>query len=143
MSSRPRFHGLVLGCQDFLVGGSRYHPRVESDPMARLPSVMYLDEEAPAGDSGVERIVTTSLADEIAFRVQSAILDGLYPPGSRLPQDELCEKFGVSRTPVREALRKLQAKHLVTVVPNKGATVRLLSRKELIDIYDLRSELEG
>jgi DNA-binding GntR family transcriptional regulator len=90
-----------------------------------------------------EPIVTTSLADEIAFRVETAILDGLYPPGSRLPQEELCERFAVSRTPVREALRKLQAKNLVVVVPNKGATVRRLSRKELLDIYDVRAELEG
>jgi len=90
-----------------------------------------------------EPIVTTGLADEIAFRVETAILDGLYPPGSRLPQEELCERFAVSRTPVREALRKLQAKNLVVVVPNKGATVRLLSRKELLDIYEVRAELEG
>jgi len=90
-----------------------------------------------------EPIVTTSLADEIAFRLETAILDGLYPPGSRLPQEELCERFAVSRTPVREALRKLQAKNLVVVVPNKGATVRLLSRRELLDIYDVRAELEG
>jgi DNA-binding GntR family transcriptional regulator len=67
----------------------------------------------------------------------------LLPPGSRLPQEELCERFAVSRTPVREALRKLQAKNLVVVVPNKGVTVRLLSRKELLDIYDVRAELEG
>lgn len=97
----------------------------------------------PAGAEELTPIVTTSLADEIAFRVESAILDGLYPPGSRLPQDELGERFAVSRTPVREALRKLQAKNLVVVVPNKGATVRLLSRKELMDIYDVRAELEG
>lgn len=90
-----------------------------------------------------EPIVTTSLADEIAFRLETAILDGRYPPGSRLPQEELCERFAVSRTPIREALRKLQAKSLVVVVPNKGATVALLSRKELLDIYDVRAELEG
>jgi len=90
-----------------------------------------------------EPIVTTSLADEIAFRLETAILDGRYLPGSRLPQEELCEAFAVSRTPVREALRKLQAKNLVVVVPNKGATVRLLSRKELLDIYVVRAELEG
>jgi DNA-binding GntR family transcriptional regulator len=90
-----------------------------------------------------EPIVTTGLADELAFRLETEILDGRYPPGSRLPQEELCERFAVSRTPVREALRKLQAKNLVVVVPNKGATVRLLGRKELLDIYDVRAELEG
>jgi DNA-binding GntR family transcriptional regulator len=90
-----------------------------------------------------EKIILTSLADEIAFRVESAILEGIYPPGSRLLQDELCERFGVSRTPIREALRKLQARNLVLVVPNKGATVRVPTRKELSDVYEVRSELEG
>lgn len=90
-----------------------------------------------------EQITTTSLADEIAFRIQSAILAGENPPGTHLFQDELCERFGVSRTPVREALRKLQAKHLVVLVPNKGATVRVPGRDELIDVYNVRAELEG
>lgn len=90
-----------------------------------------------------EQIILTSLADEIGFRVESAILEGVYPPGSRLIQDELCERFGVSRTPVREALRKLQARNLVLVIPNKGAMVRVPTRKELSDVYDVRSELEG
>lgn len=90
-----------------------------------------------------EQITITSLADEIAFRIQAAILAGEHPPGTHLFQDELCERFGVSRTPVREALRKLQAKHLVVLVPNKGATVRVPSRDELIDVYNVRAELEG
>jgi DNA-binding GntR family transcriptional regulator len=90
-----------------------------------------------------EAIVTSSLADEIAYRLQTAILDGSYPPGTHLLQDELCARFGVSRTPVREALRKLQAQHLVVVVPNKGAKVRIPSRGELIDVYAVRAELEG
>jgi DNA-binding GntR family transcriptional regulator len=90
-----------------------------------------------------ERVVLTGLADEIAFRIQAAILDGEYPAGTHLQQEELCRRFGVSRTPVREALRKLQAQHLVELVPNKGATVRSLSRDELAEIYALRAELEG
>ena len=66
-----------------------------------------------------------------------------YPPGTHLQQDELCARFGVSRTPVREALRKLQATNLVDLVPNRGATVRIPTRKELVDVYALRAELEG
>jgi DNA-binding GntR family transcriptional regulator len=88
-------------------------------------------------------VVATGLADEIAFRIERAIIEGAYPPGSRLPQDELCARFGVSRTPIREALRKLQARNLVVVVPNRGATVRIPTRKELMDVYDVRGELEG
>ena len=90
-----------------------------------------------------EQMNITSLADEIAFRLQAAILAGEHPPGTHLLQDDLCERFGVSRTPVREALRKLQAKHLVVLVPNKGATVRVPGRDELIDVYNVRAELEG
>jgi DNA-binding GntR family transcriptional regulator len=90
-----------------------------------------------------ERVLVTGLADEIAFRVQAAILEGEYPPGTHLQQDELCARFGVSRTPVREALRILQATNLVDLVPNRGATVRIPSRKELVEVYALRAELEG
>lgn len=90
-----------------------------------------------------ETILTSSLADEIAFRLQRKILEGEYPPGKHLVQDELCQLFGVSRTPVREALRKLQAQHLVVVVPNRGAKVRGLSRKELTEVFTVRAELEG
>jgi DNA-binding GntR family transcriptional regulator len=90
-----------------------------------------------------DRVLVTSLADEIAFRIQAGILDGQFPPGTHLQQDELCARFGVSRTPVREALRKLQATNLVDLVPNRGATVRIPTRKELVDVYAVRAELEG
>ena len=82
-----------------------------------------------------ESITLTSLVDEIAYRLEAAILEGEFGPGTHLLQDELCARFGVSRTPVREALRKLQAQHLVVLVPNKGATVRFPSRSELSDVY--------
>ena len=90
-----------------------------------------------------EHIVTTSLADEIAFRLQRKILNGDFQPGSRLVQDELCQIFGVSRTPIREALRKLQAQHLVEVIPNRGAKVRVFDKNELVEVYTIRAELEG
>ena len=90
-----------------------------------------------------EHIVLTSLADEIAFRLQRKILKGDYQPGARLVQDELCRTFGVSRTPIREALRKLQAQHLVEVIPNRGAKVRLFDRNQLVEVYTIRAELEG
>lgn len=90
-----------------------------------------------------ERVLVHGLADEIAFRLQAAILDGEYPPGSRLQQDELCVRFGVSRTPVREALRKLQATNLVEMIPNRGAMVRVPTRKGVVEVYALRAELEG
>lgn len=99
-------------------------------------------EDEAAGD-GREPLTPTSLTDELVVRLENGILEGVYPPGTRLRQDELCERFGVSRTPVREALRNLQARNLVVVVPNRGATVRIPSRKDAAEIYDVRAELEG
>jgi DNA-binding GntR family transcriptional regulator len=136
----------VSGCQLHdrfeLQIGYVYHPL---GMLARPSESGPLPFEIGAGATAVlrEPIIATSLADEIAFRIESAILEGQYPPGSRLPQDEMCYRFGVSRTPVREALRKLQARNLVVVTPNKGATVRTPTRKELMDVYAVRSELEG
>jgi DNA-binding GntR family transcriptional regulator len=100
---------------------------------------MILGMAVPARD----HVLVTSLTDEIAFRIQTAILGGEYPPGTHLQQDELCARFGVSRTPIREALRKLQAQNLVDLIPNKGATVRVRTRRELLEVYALRAELEG
>ena len=105
-----------------------------------------MDPESKRGTSlptQSEHIITTSLADEIAFRLQRKILKGDYQPGSRLVQDELCQIFGVSRTPIREALRKLQAQHLVNVIPNRGAKVRVFDKNELVEVYTIRAELEG
>ena len=85
------------------------------------------------GDAGIE---TTSLADEIAFRLQQAIIARELPPGTKPRQESLCERFGVSRTPIREALRKLQALRLVIMVPNRGATVRLPTRTEIASQMD-------
>lgn len=97
-------------------------------------------EQAERLASGVR---ATGLADEVAYRLQVSILDGEFQPGTRLQQDELCLRFGVSRTPIREALRKLQAMHLVELIPNKGATVRMPTRDDLADVYAVRCQLEG
>ena len=93
--------------------------------------------------SASERIALTSYADEIAFRLEAEILDGTYEPGSHLMQEEICARFGVSRTPVREALRKLQAQNLVDLIPNKGARIRVITLSELGEVYAVRAELEG
>lgn len=101
------------------------------------------DGPGPAPMLHHEPIVTTSLADEIAFRLQAAIIDGTFPAGTHLRQEEICQRFRVSRTPVREALRKLQAQNLILMTPNKGATVRFPTRAEIQEIYVMRAELEG
>lgn len=86
---------------------------------------------------------TTTLVDEVAFAIEKAILDGEYPPGAELPQEQLCARLGVSRTPVREALRRLDTQGLVVQRPNRGAVVRQMTRDEVADLYHVRAHLEG
>jgi DNA-binding GntR family transcriptional regulator len=83
------------------------------------------------------------LVDRLAGAIQTRVLSGDVPVGTRLRQEALAEEFGVSRTPVREALRKLQASGLVELLPNRGAVVRGPSAREIREAYEVRAELEG
>jgi DNA-binding GntR family transcriptional regulator len=82
-------------------------------------------------------------ADDIAVLIEEAIVAGELAPGTVLRQEQLSERFGVSRTPVREALRRLAALGLVSFVPNRGVRVRTLSYEELREAFLVRAELEG
>jgi len=86
---------------------------------------------------------TATLADQIAYRLQRDILERRIGLGDHLAQDELCARFGVSRTPIREALARLAASSLVELRPNRGAIVRRPGRREIRELYELRAELEG
>ena len=88
-------------------------------------------------------LTPSSYADQIAQILEQEILDGRYRRGEHLQQDEVCRRFGVSRTPAREALRKLQALGLVELIPNRGAMVQLPTLQELAEVYQVRAELEG
>ncbi|MGL6278774.1 MAG: GntR family transcriptional regulator [Gaiella sp.] len=79
----------------------------------------------------------------VAERIREAILGGVLAPGERLKEEQLARELGTSRTPVREALLRLQSEGLVDAAPNRGATVRLYGRVELEEMYDLRALLEG
>jgi DNA-binding GntR family transcriptional regulator len=85
----------------------------------------------------------TTKADEVARTLEDEIVSGAIPPGLLLRQEHVCERFGVSRTPVREALQRLEALGLVTALPNRGARVRSISSAELREAFLIRAELEG
>jgi DNA-binding GntR family transcriptional regulator len=76
-------------------------------------------------------------------RLRALILTGAYGPDERLVEEQLAERLGVSRTPVRQALTMLEAEGLVEIEPNRGATVCSFSTEDVWDIYDLRAVLEG
>src|SRR3954471_4720361 len=89
----------------------------------------------------VRRYSTTP--DLIADTLRDEILRGEISPGAALRQEELAERFGVSRLPVRDALMRLEAQGLVHVYPNRGAFVISLSADEVREIYEMRILLEG
>ncbi|MFN2628201.1 MAG: GntR family transcriptional regulator [Gaiellaceae bacterium] len=82
-------------------------------------------------------------ADDIALVIEEAIVSGEIAPGSILRQEQLSEQFKVSRTPIREALRRLAALGLVDFHPNRGVSVRTVSRQELHEAFLVRAELES
>ena len=75
-------------------------------------------------------------------QLQHAILEGVLKPGERLRAEALAQRFGTSRTPIREALLQLEAQGLVEVEPNRGAVVRTFDRDDLFDLYQVRALLE-
>jgi DNA-binding GntR family transcriptional regulator len=97
-----------------------------------------VDSEMPSRSSRGYRTAADFAYDEIRTR----IIDGLVAPGERIDQEEEARRLDLSRTPVREALRRLSADGLVIIVPNRGAQVRSLSSEDLVDLYSLRIALE-
>jgi DNA-binding GntR family transcriptional regulator len=80
--------------------------------------------------------------ESVLEELRSAIVSGAIAPGERLLQVELAERFGVSRIPLREALRTLHAEGLVTIEPNRGTVCRPLEPKDVSDLYAVRVALE-
>jgi DNA-binding GntR family transcriptional regulator len=84
-----------------------------------------------------------SLNDRVREALREAILAGVFRPGDRLIEGRLAERFGVSRNPVREALKALDSEGLVEIAPRRGAVVARLSTDEAQEVIELRAALEG
>ncbi|WP_018700728.1 GntR family transcriptional regulator [Amorphus coralli] len=80
---------------------------------------------------------------EIRDALENGILTGEVPAGERLDEQALADRFGVSRTPVREAVRQLASTGLVELIPNRGAFVRKVSTRELIEMFEVMAGLEA
>lgn len=87
-------------------------------------------EEGPQGNSAYRRLL-------------EEIRRGELQPGARLRETELAERLGISRTPVREAIRLMETDGLVVHVPRQGATIRVLDYPEVMELYEMRAVLEG
>lgn len=93
-------------------------------------------------DEGAVRTRGGDAGARIADSIRTGIVTGDYPPGTRIRQEDLAERFGASRVPVRQALQQLEYEGLVTVVPNAGTWVSRLTLAECEEIYQMRERLE-
>jgi len=89
----------------------------------------------------VERHQT--LREKILEVIKDAIISGEMKAGSRVSEPEMAERFGISRTPIREAFRQLAAEGYLTIVPRKGAVIRIFSPRDIEEFYAVKSILEG
>jgi DNA-binding GntR family transcriptional regulator len=85
----------------------------------------------------------TTAWEQAYLTLRRCLADGTYPPGAHLREEDLATQLGVSRTPIREALRRLDAEGWLRVVPNQGAFAAEWSLPEMIEIFDLRAMLES
>ena len=88
-------------------------------------------------------IVRETLHDKVVTRLRDLIVEGALPAGSRIPERELCERFGISRTPLREALKVLAAEELVELLPNRGARVARLNETDVENMFQVMGALEA
>jgi DNA-binding GntR family transcriptional regulator len=84
-----------------------------------------------------------SQADRLRSKIEADIVSNKLKPGEKLDETKLAERYGTSRTPVREALRQLSSNGLVEIRPHKGAIVARLGIRELLDLLEVMAELEG
>ena len=92
-------------------------------------------------DYPVKRHLT--LREGIVEFIKEAIIKGRLKPGERVPEPELAERFGISRTPIREAFRQLESEGFITFTPRKGAVVSPITDKDVIEFYAIKGLLEG
>lgn len=90
-----------------------------------------------------QKVQAQSLVDAVAERIEAAIISGALEPGSRLSEQALAASLGVSRGPLREAIRRLEGRKLLQRTPNIGVRVAALSLKDLHEILQVREALEG
>src|ERR1700752_924690 len=96
----------------------------------------------PSNRSGAPAVQRQTIASMTVVALRERILRGDYPEGEPLRHDAVADELGVSRIPVREALRQLEAEGLVTFSPHRGAVVSSLSLDEIDELFELRAEIE-
>jgi DNA-binding GntR family transcriptional regulator len=96
-----------------------------------------------AGGGSVKSVIGMKLSEQLRDAIEERIVTGTYPPGSRLDEVEIATSFGVSRTPIREALIQLASAGLVESRPRRGSVVAEVSPEQLRDMFEVMAEMEA
>lgn len=104
-------------------------------------SLLSASSSQPAADNA-GRLIRKTAVELVVEALRDRILSGVIAPGSALRQELFAEELGVSRLPVREAIRQLSAEGLIDMIPHRGAYVSMLSRTEVQEFFDIRMRLE-
>ena len=93
----------------------------------------------------MDEIISTPIrrSEQLGGQIEERIVTGIYPPGTRLDEQELAASFGVSRTPVREALIQLASTGLIDIRPRRGAIVPEMQAERLLEMFEMMAELEA
>lgn len=106
--------------------------------------MQYSDVSTPMeGVKQLPKLERQRLHDTVVEHLRSSIIEGTLGPGTKLNERELCESLGISRTPLREALKVLAAEGLIDIWPNRGASVARMSETEIREAFELMSGLEA
>ena len=101
-------------------------------------------DEAQLGHAGyTETLRRPTLHEELGERIREMIFDDRLATGTRVPERDLCERFGISRTPLREALKVLASEGLITLQPNRGAWVTQLTPEDVDELFPIIGALEA
>ena len=113
---------------------------------SRIEKFVEAPEDEAALEPSSERaapIARTTLHDQLTARLRDMIIEGDLAPGERVPERELCERFQVSRTPLREALKVLASEGLLDLAPNRGARVSKLTVDDVEEMFPVMGALEA
>jgi DNA-binding GntR family transcriptional regulator len=102
-----------------------------------------MNDVVDAGAAKPQPIARASLHDELVARLRDLVVEGELTPGMRVPERALCERFGVSRTPLREALKVLASEGFLHLLPNRGATVTSLTVADMDEVFPVMGALEA
>ncbi|ARP85801.1 GntR family transcriptional regulator [Bordetella genomosp. 9] len=104
---------------------------------------MYTDQEIPRATPLLAPVERAILHDSVTDHLRNFIIEGKLAPGMKLNERQLCETLGISRTPLREALKVLAAEGLIEISPNRGATVARMTEAEIREAFEVLSGLEA